>query len=117
MTVHFSICGTVSDQQEMAKPADEQQQQQQQLASQKPAPVQGGYLGVRRRVPRSGRSDFLICRSDKVPETLADQRCNATAAAEAGTTTGVGDRWTPVSPEVLRQQLAEFGIQTQAIDR
>ncbi|GAB4817139.1 hypothetical protein N2152v2_004185 [Parachlorella kessleri] len=116
VTVHFSICGTVSDQQEMAKPADEQQQQQQ-LASQRPAPVQGGYLGVRRRVTRSGRSDFLICRSDKVPETLADQRCNATAAAEAGTTTGVGDRWTPVSPEVLRQQLAEFGIQTQAIDR
>jgi len=74
-------------------------------------------LGVRRKVTKSGRSDFLICKSDTAPGTLAGLCGSATAAAGAGTTVTVDGRWMPVSPEVLRQQLAEFGIQTQAIDR
>lgn len=68
-----------------------------------------GQLSVRRRVSRAGRSDFAL------------RRCGRCWAADGGAGGGSGEAapvpWSPASAEAVREALAPFGVQTEAIER
>lgn len=116
----------------MAACSSQQANGSQQVCSHEQASsTQRGYLSVRRRVTKAGRSEFFLCSSatenNTAPAGRGDPPAAAAAAAapvafpvgaatawELGTCMG---RWRAVSPEGLRRELEQHGIQTQAIDR
>ena len=85
-----------------------------------------GYLAVRRRVTRSGRSDLSMRRAAAsqaaAQEGAGSEERAAGAAAEGSGGAGFspesyGGRWQAVTPDALQRELSQYGIHTQAIER
>lgn len=83
-----------------------------------------GRLLVRRRVTRNGRSDLAIQRlpapssgSSREQGTGATNGSEAAAGSSGGGGNGGKGQWQAVVPAALKDLLAPYGIQTEAVDR
>lgn len=80
-----------------------------------------GRLLVRRRVSRAGRCDLAVMQLPPQGEPLATTDACSTdgesdGKAGSGTVSPAGS-WQTIMPAALRDMLAPFGVQTEAVDR
>lgn len=79
-----------------------------------------GRLLVRRRVSRAGRSDFAVVQlppqSGGASEEDSGSAKESDGKAHDGSSEHAGS-WRAVTPAALRDLLAPFGLQTEAVDR
>lgn len=79
-----------------------------------------GRLLIRRRVARSGRSSLAVCH---IPSAAGAAEPAAVPAEQLPSAdrqqplSDAGGRWHACTPAALRELLAPFGIQTEAVDR
>lgn len=72
-----------------------------------------GRLLIRRRVTRGGRSDLAV---QQLPAGAGGSTGGGSTGREGSTAAGAA-QWRGTTPAALRELLAPFGIQTEAVDR